>query len=593
MNSEDAGAEPRNSEAMTEETKTARPATARPMYEELRPASPIRAPRGAERTCSTWDTEGAMRMLMNNLDPEVAVDWEQLVVYGGSGRAARNWKAYHQIIGALQRLAPDETLCVQSGKPVYVARTHADAPRVIIANSNLVPDWATEGTFEELDLAGLTMYGQMTAGSWIYIGTQGILQGTYETFAALAKQEFGADSLSGKFVLTAGLGGMSGAQPMAATMNEAAVLIVEVRAERIARKVEEGYCHRQADSLDEALDWIRAAVAAGTGLSVGLAGNAAEVYPELARRGEIPDVVTDQTPAHNQLDYVPIGDLEELDVLRRQDPEEYRRRSLASMVMHTQGILDLQAAGAVCFDYGNNLRGQAELGGLNVRDEAGQYKVPGFVPAYVRPLFCEGKGPFRWACLSGDPRDLDVLDDALLRVFPDDVILHRWVRLAREQVPQLGLPSRICWLGYGARARFGAEINRLIAAGKVSAPVVIGRDHLDCGSVASPNRETESMLDGSDAIADWPLLNFAMNAVSGASWVSFHHGGGVGMGRALHAGMVIVADGTEAKGERLERVLTVDPGLGIVRHADAGYPQAIAAAQRHGVDMPSLETSED
>jgi len=524
------------------------------MYGELRPASPIRAPRGVERTCSTWDTEAAMRMLMNNLDPQVAIDWEQLVVYGGSGRAARNWKAYHQIIDALQRLAPDETLCVQSGKPVYVARTHPDSPRVIIANSNLVPDWATEGVFEELDLAGLTMYGQMTAGSWIYIGTQGILQGTYETFAALAKQEFGADSLSGKFVLTAGLGGMSGAQPMAATMNEAAVLIVEVRPERIARKVEEGYCHRQADTLDEALGWIREATAAGTGLSVGLAGNAAEIYPELARRGEIPDVVTDQTPAHNQLDYVPIGDLEELDTLRRDDPEEYRRRSLASMVAHTQGILDLQAAGAICFDYGNNLRGQAELGGLEVRDEDGQYKYPGFVPAYVRPLFCEGKGPFRWACLSGDQRDLDVLDDALLRVFPDDPVLHRWVRLAREQVPQLGL---------------------------------------DCGSVASPNRETEAMLDGSDAIADWPLLNFAMNAVSGASWVSFHHGGGVGIGRALHAGMVIVADGTEAKGERLERVLTVDPGLGIVRHADAGYPQAIEAAQRHGVDIPSLETSED
>jgi len=536
------------------------------MYGELRPASPIRAPRGVERTCSTWDTEAAMRMLMNNLDPQVAIDWEQLVVYGGSGRAARNWKAYHQIIDALQRLAPDETLCVQSGKPVYVARTHPDSPRVIIANSNLVPDWATEGVFEELDLAGLTMYGQMTAGSWIYIGTQGILQGTYETFAALAKQEFGADSLSGKFVLTAGLGGMSGAQPMAATMNEAAVLIVEVRPERIARKVEEGYCHRQADTLDEALGWIREATAAGTGLSVGLAGNAAEIYPELARRGEIPDVVTDQTPAHNQLDYVPIGDLEELDTLRRDDPEEYRRRSLASMVAHTQGILDLQAAGAICFDYGNNLRGQAELGGLEVRDEDGQYKYPGFVPAYVRPLFCEGKGPFRWA---------------------------RWVRLAREQVPQLGLPSRICWLGYGERARFGAEINRLVAAGEVSAPVAIGRDHLDCGSVASPNRETEAMLDGSDAIADWPLLNFAMNAVSGASWVSFHHGGGVGIGRALHAGMVIVADGTEAKGERLERVLTVDPGLGIVRHADAGYPQAIEAAQRHGVDIPSLETSED
>ncbi len=564
----------------------------RPMYPELRPDGPIRAPRGTEKTCSSWDVEGALRMLMNNLDPQVAVDWPQLVVYGGSGRAARNWKAYRQIVDVLRRLGPDETLCVQSGKPVYVARTHPDAPRVIIANSNLVPDWATEENFEALDLAGLTMYGQMTAGSWIYIGTQGILQGTYETFAACARQEFGADSLSGKFVLTAGLGGMSGAQPLAATMNEAAVLVVEVRPDRVSRKVEEGYCDRETADLDEALRWIEEAKSAGTGLSVGLVGNAAEIYPELARRGAIPDVVTDQTSAHNQLDYVPTGDLAELDALRTDDPEEYRRRSLGSMVAHTQGILDLQAAGAICFDYGNNLRGQAELGGLEVRSADGHYKYPGFVPAYVRPLFCEGKGPFRWACLSGDQRDLDILDDALLRVFPEDVILHRWVRLARERVPQLGLPSRICWLGYGERARFGAEINRLVANGEVSAPVAIGRDHLDCGSVASPNRETEAMLDGSDAVADWPLLNFAMNAVGGASWVSFHHGGGVGMGRALHAGMVIVADGSDAKAERLERVLTIDPGLGVVRHADAGYSQAVDAARRHEVDIPSLEATE-
>lgn len=561
----------------------------RPMFEEMRPDGPIRAPRGTSRSCSSWDTEGALRMLMNNLDPQVAVDWEQLVVYGGSGRAARNWKAYRSIVRCLRDLGPDETLCVQSGKPVYVARTWPDAPRVIIANSNLVPDWATEEHFEELDLSGLTMYGQMTAGSWIYIGTQGILQGTYETFAACARQEFGADSLAGKFVLTAGLGGMSGAQPLAATMNEAAVLIVEVRPDRIARKVAEGYCDRQTGDLDEALGWIEEARAAGRALAVGLEGNAAHVYPELARRGAIPDVVTDQTPAHNLLDYVPIGESAELDRLRLDDPDEYRRRSLESIVLHTRGILDLQAAGAVCFDYGNNLRGQAERGGLTVRDDAGVYLYPGFVPAYVRPLFCEGKGPFRWACLSGDEKDLAVLDDALLRVFPDDRVLHRWVELARERVPQLGLPSRICWLGYGERARFGAEINRLVASGEVSAPVAIGRDHLDCGSVASPNRETEAMLDGSDAIADWPLLNFAMNAVSGASWVSFHHGGGVGMGRALHAGMVIVADGTESKGERLERVLTVDPGLGVVRHADAGYAEARTAARRHGVKIPSLE----
>ena len=562
---------------------------ARPMFDEHRPASPIRAARGTARSCSTWDAEAALRMLSNNLDPEVAVDWENLVVYGGSGRAARNWKAYRQIVAALQGLREDETLCVQSGKPVYVARTWPEAPRVLIANSNLVPRWATEQHFEDLDRRGLMMYGQMTAGSWIYIGTQGILQGTYETFAALAKQEFGADSLAGRFVLTAGLGGMSGAQPLAATMNEAAALIVEVRAERIDRKVQEGYCDRRARDLDEALGWIEEAQRAGTGLSVGLAGNAADVYSELADRGVVPDVVTDQTPAHNQLDYVPQGNLDEVEELRSADPQEYRRRSVASMVAHCDAIQRLQTAGAICFDYGNNLRGQAELGGLEVRDDEGNFKYPGFVPAYVRPLFCEGKGPFRWACLSGDESDLAVLDDALLRVFPDDVVLHRWVNMARERVPQLGLPSRICWLGYGDRAKFGLEINRLIADGKVSAPVVIGRDHLDCGSVASPNRETEAMLDGSDAVADWPLLNFALNAVSGASWVSFHHGGGVGIGNALHAGMVIVADGTEARAARLERVLTVDPGIGVVRHADAGYPIAIDQARAGGVPMPSLE----
>jgi len=568
-------------------TKAVASPGARPMYEDLRPRTPIHAPRGTTRTCSTWDTEAALRMLMNNLDPQVAVDWEQLVVYGGSGRAARNWRAYQAIVETLRRLREDETLCVQSGKPVYVARTWPQAPRVIIANSNLVPDWATEEHFQELDVAGLMMYGQMTAGSWIYIGTQGILQGTYETLAACARQEFGAESLAGRFLLTAGLGGMSGAQPLAATMNDAAALIVEVRGDRVDRKVQEWYCDRQATSLDEALDWIETARRERRGLSVGLVGNAAAGYPELVRRGAIPDVVTDQTPAHNLLDYVPLGDIEDLEQLRRDSPEEYRRRSLQSIVAHTRAILDLQAAGSVCFDYGNNLRGQAERGGLTVRDESGHFLYPGFVPAYVRPLFCEGKGPFRWACLSGDEADLAVLDDALLRVFPDDVVLHRWVRMARERVPQLGLPSRICWLGYGDRARFGLEINRLIADGKVSAPVAIGRDHLDCGSVSSPNRETEAMLDGSDAVADWPLLNFAMNAVAGASWVSFHHGGGVGMGRALHAGMVIVADGSEDRAGRLQRVLTVDPGLGVVRHADAGYADAIQAAESTGIDMPS------
>ncbi|MGD8331954.1 MAG: urocanate hydratase [Acidobacteriota bacterium] len=558
------------------------------MYEELRPAQPIHAPRGSARSCATWDAEAAKRMMMNNLDPDVAVDWENLVVYGGSGRAARNWRCYRQIVAALESLGADETLCVQSGKPVYVARTWEHAPRVIIANSNLVPHWATQDEFDRLDALGLMMYGQMTAGSWIYIGTQGILQGTYETLASLARQEFGADSLAGKFVLTAGMGGMSGAQPLAGTMNEAAILIVEVRAERIARKVNEGYCDRMSEDLDEALGWIDEAKQTGKGLSVGLVGNAADVFAELATRGVTPDVVTDQTSAHDLLDYVPQGELDELDELRIADPEQYKRRSVATIMRHTQAVIDLQAQGAICFDYGNNLRGQAEAGGLTVRDDDGEFLYPGFVPAYIRPLFCDGKGPFRWACLSGDEGDLAALDDELLRVFPDDAVLHRWVRLARERVPQLGLPSRICWLGYGDRARFGAAMNRLIADGKVSAPVAIGRDHLDCGSVASPNRETEAMRDGSDAVADWPLLNFGMNAISGASWVSFHHGGGVGMGYSLHAGMVIVADGTDERAERLERVLTVDPGLGIARHADAGYVQAIDAARRHDVKLPSL-----
>ncbi len=564
-------------------------AASRPMYEEERPAQPVRAPRGTARRCTTWDAEAAMRMLMNNLDPAVATDWKNLVVYGGSGRVARNWRCYRQIVSALESLAPDETLCIQSGKPVYVARTFEHAPRVMIANSNLVPHWATQKEFDRLDALGLMMYGQMTAGSWIYIGTQGILQGTYETFASLARREFGADSLAGKFVLTAGLGGMSGAQPLAATMNEAAILIVEVRAKRIARKVEEGYCDRMSEDLDEALRWIDEATKQGKPLSVGLVGNAADVFAELAARGVVPDVVTDQTSAHDLLDYVPQGELGELDALRASDPEDYKRRSVETIMRHTQAIIDLQGLGAVCFDYGNNLRGQAEAGGLTVRDTAGQFLYPGFVPAYIRPLFCDGKGPFRWACLSGDPADLAVLDDELLRLFPDDAMLHRWVSMARDRVPQLGLPARICWLGYGDRARFGAAINRLIADGKVSAPVAIGRDHLDCGSVASPNRETEAMRDGSDAVADWPLLNFGMNAISGASWVSFHHGGGVGMGYSLHAGMVIVADGTEERAQRLDRVLTVDPGLGVARHADAGYVEAIDAAARHDLRLPALQ----
>ena len=563
--------------------------TNRPMFEDERPKQPISAPRGVDRTCATWDAEAAKRMLMNNLDPSVALDWKNLVVYGGSGRAARNWRCYRQLVTALESLGPDETLCVQSGKPVYVSRTFPEAPRVIIANSNLVPQWATQDEFDRLDALGLMMYGQMTAGSWIYIGTQGILQGTYETLASLARQEFDADSLAGRFILTAGMGGMSGAQPLAGTMNDAAILIVEVRAARIARKVEEGYCDRMSTNLDEALKWIDKARRVGRGLSVGLVGNAAEVFATLAKRGVVPDVVTDQTSAHDLLDYVPVGDLDELDTLRNDNPDEYKRRSIETIMCHTQSILDLQAQGAICFDYGNNLRGQAEAGGLTVRDDDGHFLYPGFVPAYIRPLFCEGKGPFRWACLSGNPADLEVLDDELLRVFPDDPVLQRWVRIARERVPQLGLPSRICCLGYGDRAVFGAAMNRLIADGKLSAPIAIGRDHLDCGSVASPNRETEAMRDGSDAVADWPLLNFGMNAISGASWVSFHHGGGVGMGYSLHAGMVIVADGTDARAERLDRVLTVDPGMGVARHADAGYVEAIDTAVQHGVKLPSVD----
>ncbi|MFQ5744044.1 MAG: urocanate hydratase [Acidobacteriota bacterium] len=561
----------------------------RPMQEQARPAGPIRAARGGQRSCTTWDAEAALRMLQNNLDPDVAVDWKNLVIYGGSGRAARNWRCYQRIVDALQALAPDETLCVQSGKPVYIARTWEDAPRVIIANSNLVPKWATQDEFDRLDEMGLMMYGQMTAGSWIYIGTQGILQGTYETLAACAKKEFQADSLKNKFVLTAGMGGMSGAQPLAGTMNEAAMLIVEVRRERIARKVDEGYCDRQSENLDEALSWIETAREGGEPLSVGLVGNAADIYPELVRRSVVPDVVTDQTPAHDLLSYVPRGDLDELDELRRSDPAEYKQRSLASIGAHTQAILELQEAGAVCFDYGNNLRGQAEAAGVTVRDARGRFLYPGFVPAYIRPLFCRGRGPFRWACLSGDAADLAVLDDELLRVFADDAVLHRWVRLARQRVPQLGLPARICWLGYGERARFGLAMNELVGAGRVSAPVVIGRDHLDCGSVASPNRETEAMRDGSDAVADWPLLNFALNAVAGASWVSFHHGGGVGIGYALHAGMVIVADGSDERAARLDRVLTVDPGIGVARHADAGYPEAVETARQHGILLPGIE----
>ena len=559
---------------------------ARPMYYEEKPEGSIRAYRGSELHCKNWDAEAALRMLMNNLDPQVAVNPDELIVYGGTGRAARNWREYNRIVRALLTLEDDETLCIQSGKPVYIAPTHKEAPRVVIANSNIVPKWATQENFDRYDQLGLTMYGQMTAGSWIYIGTQGILQGTYETLAAVAKAHFDSESLKGRFVLTAGMGGMSGAQPMAATMNEGVILDVEVREERIRRKVEEGYCDRITSSIDGAIEFIMDAKNREVPLSVGLVGNAAEVHPELVRRDVIPDIVTDQTPAHDLSSYVPSGDLKELDELREKDRKEYLRRALSSIKLHVEAVLEMQKRGAIVFDYGNNLREQAERAGVNIRNEKGGFKYRGFVLEYIRPLFCVGKGPFRWAALSGDPEDIEAIDARILKMFPEDKALARWIRLASKKVPVLGLPSRICWLGYGDRARLGIEINRMVGSGEIKAPVVIGRDHLDCGSAASPYRETEGMLDGSDAIADWVLLNFALNAINGASWVSFHHGGGVGIGNSLHAGLVIVADGTKEREKRLERVLTVDPGIGIARHADAGYQLAIDTAKKKSVRIP-------
>jgi len=553
------------------------------MHSEHRPPGPIRAPRGTARTCKTWDTEAALRMLMNNLDPDVALDPDNLVVYGGSGRAARNWLAYRQIVDILTELDETHTLCVQSGKPVYIAPTHPDAPRVILANSNLVPRWATQEHFDRLDRDGLMMYGQMTAGSWIYIATQGIIQGTYETFAAAGRKDLGAESLKGKWILTAGMGGMSGAQPLAGVMNEAVILDVEARPERIRRKVEQGYCDRMTADVEEAVRWVEAAKKEGRPLSVGLVGNAGDVHPRLVRMGCIPDLLTDQTSSHNLLDYVPSGDRDELEIMRTKRPDEYKKRAQDTIARHAGAILDMQKKGAVTFDYGNNLRARAEEAGVDIRGGDGRFRYPGFVPAYIRPLFCEGRGPFRWAALSGDAADIARLDRLVLEMFPENVPLARWIRLAGSKIPQLGLPARVCWLGYGERAAFGLEMNRLVAKGEIRAPVVVGRDHLDCGSVASPNRETEGMLDGSDAVADWPLLNFALNAVNGASWVSFHHGGGVGIGYSLHAGMVIVADGTPARAGRLERVLTVDPGIGIARHADAGYPAALKIAEEKHV----------
>lgn len=525
-----------------------------------------------------------MRMLMNNLDPDVAERPNDLVVYGGSGRAARSWAAFDAIVHSLQNLENDETLLVQSGKPVGIFRTHTNAPRVLIANSNLVPHWANWDEFRKLEALGLTMYGQMTAGSWIYIGSQGIVQGTYETFAEAARKDFGG-SLKGRFILTAGLGGMGGAQPLAITMNEGVCLAVEVDPQHIQRRLETGYCDEMASTLEEALPQVREAATQGQPLSIGLIGNAAEVYSELVRRGIVPDLVTDQTSAHDALNgYIPAGlSLEEADELRQRDPQAYIKRSMESMVTHVRAMLDMQKMGAVVFDYGNNLRGQALAAG-----ETHAMDFPGFVPAYIRPLFCHGKGPFRWVALSGDPEDIYRTDEAILELFPEDAGLKRWITMARQKIHFQGLPARICWLGYGQRDKAGLAFNELVARGIVKAPIVIGRDHLDSGSVASPYRETEAMKDGSDAIADWPILNALLNTASGATWVSVHHGGGVGIGYSLHAGQVIVADGTPEAAERLSRVLTNDPGTGVMRHVDAGYQEAIECARDLGVKIPML-----
>ncbi len=545
----------------------------------------VRAPRGTEISCRGWLQEAALRMLMNNLDPEVAERPDELIVYGGSGKAARNWECFEAIVASLRRLADDETLIVQSGKPVAVLRSHPDAPRVLIANANLVPKWGTIDEFRRLEALGLTMYGQMTAGSWIYIGTQGILQGTYETLAECARQRFGG-TLAGRLTVTAGLGGMGGAQPLAVTMNEGVCLAAEVDRARIEKRLATRYLDEVAPSLEAGIERALAAREGREAVSIAVEGNAVDLLEALIARGVVPDVLTDQTSAHDNLGgYVPHGiDYASALALRMSDPGQYIERAMASMAAHVRAMLELQRRGAVTFDYGNNLRGQAKDAGV-----AEAFEIGGFVPLFIRPLFCDGKGPFRWAALSGDPDDLRATDEAILELFPDDAMLHRWIRLAQQRVAFQGLPARICWLGYGARAKAGQAFNDLVASGRVSAPIVIGRDHLDCGSVASPYRETEGMRDGSDAIADWPILNALINAVNGASWISVHHGGGVGIGNSIHAGMVIVADGSAAAGRRLERVLTSDPGMGVARHADAGYPEALACARRTGIDLPMLE----
>jgi urocanate hydratase len=553
------------------------------MFDDI-PIGPQRAPRGVVRTCKSWGAEAAMRMLMNNLDPEVAEDPAHLVVYGGSGKAARNWDCFRAIVATLRRLEPEETLLVQSGKPVAVFRTHRDAPRVLIANSVLVPKWATFDEFRRLEAAGLTMYGQMTAGSWIYIGTQGILQGTFETFASCARQHFGG-SLRGKLVISGGIGGMGGAQPLAVTMCDGVFLGADVDPARIEKRIQTKYCDLLERNLDKAIDRALDAKKKGEAISIGVVANILDLHARLLERDVTPDVITDQTSAHDPLlGYVPPG-LADEDVsrLRAKDPDQYIRRARLAMRDHVELILKQKARGAVCFDYGNNLRGQAQEAGC---ERAFEY--PGFVPAYIRPLFCEGKGPFRWVALSGDPRDIERTDRAIMELFPENRPLHRWLAMARERVAYQGLPARICWLGYLERHKAGLAFNELVRRGEVRAPIVIGRDHLDCGSVASPNRETEAMRDGSDAIGDWAVLNAMINIASGASWVSFHHGGGVGIGYSLHAGQVIVADGTPEAAARLERVLTNDPGMGVARHADAGYPEALDFALRHPIDLPML-----
>ena len=545
----------------------------------------IKAPTGTKISCKGWIQEAALRMLMNNLDPEVAERPQDLIVYGGYGKAARNWEAFDAIVESLKNLENDETLLIQSGKPVGIFKTHTDAPRVILSNSMLVPDWATWDEFRRLDALGLTMYGQMTAGSWIYIGTQGILQGTYETFAECARQYF-KGTLAGTFLLTAGLGGMGGAQPLAATMNGAAFLGIDADRSRIQKRIDTGYIDMITDDLDEALKLVLEAKEKKQALSVGLVGNAGEILPKILEKNITPDIITDQTSAHDTLNgYIPMGmPLEEAVALRKSDPKKYIELSRKTIVAHVKAMLEFQARGAVAFDYGNNIRGEAKENGV-----ANAFDIPGFVPEYIRPLFCDGKGPFRWAALSGDPNDIKVTDDAVLAAFPEDEGLRRWIEMAQKKVHYQGLPARICWLGYGDRAKMGKIFNQLVADGKVSAPIVIGRDHLDCGSVASPNRETEGMRDGSDAIADWPILNVMLNSIGGASWVSIHHGGGVGIGKSIHSGMVVVADGTPEAEKRLERVLTYDPGMGIIRHADAGYERAINNAKKFNVKIPMMK----